>query len=266
MDKTLLKGLSVLEAIVEMQGELRVIEDIAGRVGLSRSNTHRTLQTLIHAGYVERDADNGGYRATMKLFALGVRQLNRLDVRRLAPRVMADLARRTGETIHLSVRDGLEVIYVDKIDSEHAVRAYTMVGGRAPAHAVATGKALLSAESPAFLELLPPQLPGFTPATVVDAARLRDELARAARDGYAVNRGEWRADVGGLAAPIFNGFDRPVAALGISGPLGRLAPAQMRRLAPMVVEAAAGLSRALGRMPEGDMLSADPAPEGTLHA
>ena len=55
MDKTLLKGLAVLEAIAEMQGEARVIEDVAARVGLTRSNAHRTLQTLMHAGYVERD-------------------------------------------------------------------------------------------------------------------------------------------------------------------------------------------------------------------
>ncbi len=246
MDKTLLKGLSVLEAIAGMQGELRVIDDLARRVGLSRSNTHRTLQTLIHAGYVERDPDRGGYRATMKMFALGLSRLNQLDVRRLAPPVMAELARGTGETIHLSVLDGLEVVYVDKIDSEHAVRAYTVIGGRAPAHAVATGKALLAAESPARLDRLPALLPRYTAATIVDAASLRAELTAALGRGYAINRGEWREDVGGLAAAIFDGLERPVAALGISGPLNRLPPARMTEVAPQVVEAAARLSAALG--------------------
>lgn len=249
MDKTLLKGLAVLEAIAEMQGGARVIEDVAARLGLSRSNAHRTLQTLIHAGYVERDPAHGGYRATMKMFGLGVRQLNRLDVRRVAPPFMARLARETGETIHLSVLDGLEVVYVDKIDSEHAVRAYTAVGGRAPAHAVATGKALLAAGGAAVLDRLPAHLPGFTAATVTDTEAMREELRRAARIGYAVNRGEWRDGVGGLAAPVFDGFDRPVAALGISGPLNRLTAARLKALAPRVVEAAAELSRALGHAP-----------------
>jgi len=248
MDKTLLKGLSVLEAIADMQGEARVIEDVATRVGLTRSNTHRTLQTLIHAGYVERDPVEGGFRGTLKMFALGVRQLGQMDVRKIAPPYMSTLAKETGESIHLSVLDGADVIYIDKIDSVQPIRAYSMVGGRAPAHAVATGKALLAAQNPSYLETLAAQLPRFTSATIVDRDALKIELAKAVRVGYAVNRGEWREGVGGLAATVFNGFDRPVAALGISGPLDRLSVARMKELAPRVIEVAAQLSKALGYM------------------
>jgi IclR family transcriptional regulator, KDG regulon repressor len=241
-----LKGLAVLEAIAEMQGEARVIEDVAAHVGLTRSNAHRTLQTLMHAGYVERDPVGGGYRGTTKMFALGVRQLGRLDLRRIAPPHMAAIARETGETVHLSVLDGLDVVYIDKIDSVQPVRAYTAVGGRAPAHAVATGKALLAAEGPAYLDRLPPRLPRFTPTTIADPGLLREELAEAARVGYAVNRGEWQETVGGVASPIFDAFARPVAALGISGPLDRLGIGRMAELAPRVIEAAAQVSAALG--------------------
>ncbi|NDZ18063.1 IclR family transcriptional regulator [Variovorax sp. WS11] len=246
MDKTLLKGLLVLEILSDMEGESRTIDDVAARIGLTRSNTHRTLQTLIHAGYVERDAQNGGYRSTMKMFALGVRQLAGMDVRKVAPAHMAALAKETGETIHLSVLEGVEVIYIDKIDSIQPIRAYSMIGGRAPAHAVATGKALLSVQPDPILDTLPKKLARFTPATIVDRSVLRTELARAARLGYAVNRGEWREGVGGVAAPIFDGFDRPVAALGISGPLDRLSIARMKELAPAVVRVADALSTSLG--------------------
>jgi IclR family KDG regulon transcriptional repressor len=246
MDKTLLKGLSVLEVLADMEGESRTIDDVAARVELTRSNTHRTLQTLIHAGYVERDAENGGYRSTMKMFALGVRQLANIDVRKIAPKYMLSLARETGETIHLSVLDGAEVIYIDKIDSIQPIRAYSMIGGRAPAHAVATGKALLSAQPDTYLESLPKKLARFTAATIVDRGVLRTELAKAARLGYAVNRGEWRDGVGGVAAPIFDGFDHAVAALGISGPLERLSIARMKELAPAVVRVAGALSKDLG--------------------
>lgn len=246
MDKTLLKGLAVLEALADMQGQARIIDDVAARTGLTRSNAHRTLQTLMHAGYVERDPADGSYRGTLKMFALGVRQQGQLDVRKIAPPFMAVLARETGETIHLSILDGSDVIYIDKIDSVQPIRAYSMVGGRAPAHAVATGKALLSAQRDGSLDALPAQLERFTSATIVDRERLKDELAKAARVGYAVNRGEWREGVGGLASPVFNGFDRPVAALGISGPLDRLSIARMEQFAPCVVEAAAGLSKAMG--------------------
>lgn len=248
MDKTLLKGLAVLEAIADMQGEARIIDDVATRIGLSRSNTHRTLQTLIHAGYVERDAANGGYRATMKMFALGVRQLGQLDIRKIAPPHITWLARETGETVHLSVLDGVDVIYIDKIDSSQPIRAYSMVGGRAPAHAVATGKALLSAQDSGFIDSLPAKLARYTSSTIADRSSLKHELAKAARLGYAVNRGEWRDGVGGLASVVFDGFDRPVAAIGISGPLDRLTPGKMKIWAPRVVETAANLSAALGQV------------------
>jgi len=246
VDKTLLKGLSVLEALADMEGESRTIDDLAVRVQLTRSNTHRTLQTLVHAGYVERDPLNGGYRSTMKMFALGVRQLDHIDVRRIAPPSMSALAKETGETVHLSILEGAEVIYIDKIDSVQPIRAYSMIGGRAPAHAVATGKALLSAQPDSYFEAFPKRLPKFTSATIVDRSLLRAELAKAARLGYAVNRGEWREGVGGLAAPIFDGFDRPVAAIGISGPLDRLTLARMKELAPGVMRVADNLSKALG--------------------
>lgn len=246
MDKTLLKGLAVLETIADMQGEARIIEDVAARTGLTRSNAHRTLQTLIHAGYVERDPVDGSYRGTMKMFALGVRQQGNLDVRKIAPPYMASLARETGETIHLSILDGNDVIYIDKIDSVQPIRAYSMVGGRAPAHAVATGKALLAAQRESIWDALPAKLARFTPATIVDREVLKAELAKIARVGYAINRGEWREGVGGVASPVFNAFERPVAALGISGPLERLTIARMKQFAPRVVEVAAELSKAMG--------------------
>lgn len=246
MDKTLLKGLAVLETLATMQGEARTIDDVAAHTGLSRSNAHRTLQTLIHAGYVERDPTDGAYRNTMKMFALGVRQQGDLDVRRVAPPYMGILAKETGETIHLSILDGHEVIYIEKIDSDQPIRAYSMVGGRAPAYAVATGKALLAAQQESIWDTLPAQLTRYTSKTIVEREALKAELAKVVRAGYAINRGEWRADVGGLAAPIFNGFDRPIAAVGISGPLARLTPARMKELAPRVVEVAGELSRAMG--------------------
>ncbi len=248
MDKTLLKGLAVLEAIADMQGDARTIEDVAARTGLTRSNAHRTLQTLIHAGYVERNPVDGAYRGTLKMFAMGVRQQGQRDVRKIASPFMAVLARETGETVHLSILDGNQVIYVDKIDSAQPIRAYSMVGGRAPAHAVATGKALLAVQRDDRLQELPLQLERFTPSTIVEFEQLKAELARVARLGYAINRGEWREGVGGLASPVFDGFDRPIAALGISGPLDRLTVARLEQFAPRVVAVAEELSKAMGHV------------------
>lgn len=246
MDKTLLKGLRVLEAITEMDGQPRTIDEIATRVGLTRSNAHRTLQTLAHAGYVAKDRATGTYRATIRLFELGARQIAAMDVRRLAAPYMRELADATGETVHLSVLDGLDVVYIDKIDSPQPVRAYSVVGGRAPAYAVATGKALLAQQPDDYLDRFEGALQRHTPATVKTVEALRLALEKVRRTGYATNLGEWRASVCGLAAPLFNGLSEPVAALGISGPRERLGPAKLRQHAADVLRCAARLSKELG--------------------
>lgn len=246
MDKTLLKGLMVLEAVTDVAHQPRTIDELAARVGLTRSNTHRTLQTLMHAGYVVKDEQSGGYRGTIRLFELGARQLAQLDVRKVALPAMRALAELTGETVHLSVLDGLDVVYVEKIDSAQPIRAYSMVGGRGPAYAVATGKALLAYQPEGYLERYADRLVRHTPQTITALPVLHDELRKVVRLGYSINRGEWRDGVGGVAAAVFNGLDQPIAALGISGPIERLSPKQMKEFAPHVQARALEISRAMG--------------------
>ncbi|AEE68473.1 IclR family transcriptional regulator [Bordetella pertussis] len=246
MDKTLLKGLTVLEAISRLDGATPTLDQIAEEIGLTRSNTHRTLQTLAHAGYVRRDPATGSYQCTLKLFELGARQLASLDARKLAPPFMDELARLTNETVHLSVLDGLDVVYVDKLDSPQPLLAYSTVGGRAPAYAVATGKALLACQTADYLDHYGAAIKRHTEDTHVSLLALKQELADVNRIGYAINRGEWRQGIGGIAAPIFNGLDKAVAALGISGPLERLTNQKMREYAPLVQQAARQLSAHMG--------------------
>lgn len=246
MDKTLLKGLMLLEALADQSGRPVTIQLLAERVGLTKSNTHRTLQTLAHAGYATRDEMSGNYRSTFKLFELGAKQMAQVDVRQFATGQMHALAELTRETVHLSILDGGEVIYVDKIDSPQPVRAYSALGGHAPAYCVATGKILLAFKGPEYVMRYLPELVAHSKATITDPKELKVELARAAANGYAINRGEWRESVGGVAAPIFDAFSAPIAAIGISGPLERLSLKRMKELTPAVQEAALSVSRAMG--------------------
>jgi IclR family transcriptional regulator, KDG regulon repressor len=246
MDKTLLKGLMLLEALADQNGKPVTIPVLAEQVGLTKSNTHRTLQTLAHAGYATRDEATGNYRSTFKLFELGARQMASVDVRQFAPGHMRALVDLTQETVHLSILDGASVVYVDKIESAQPVRAYSALGGHAPAYCVATGKILLAHQSQEYLARNLTRLEAHTKATITNLPALKAELARAAANGYAVNRGEWRESVGGVAAPIFDAFGAVVAAIGISGPLERLSLKRMKEFAPAVQEAALSISRAMG--------------------
>ena len=144
------------------------------------------------------------------------------------------------ETVHLSVLDGEQVMCIDKLDSPEPVRAYSEIGRRAPAYCIATGKVLL-----AWRELYQPSLhlvnskrEAFTAATITNVAEMVKKLARIRSQGYAVNRGEWRARVWGVAAPITDGTGRVMAAIGVSGPARRIKQAGIRSMEKEVTEAA----------------------------
>lgn len=245
MDTTLLKGLNVLELLAQSE-QHKGVSDIARALNLTKSNVHRTLQTLVAAGYAHRGLRPGTYTCTLKLFELASPLVARLDVRQLAEPAMQALAAKTQESIHLAVLDRLEVIYLHKIESIQPVRAYSSVGGRAPAYAVATGKAMLAWQDESSLQLLPETFERTTSRTLAGRKALLAETAQVRELGYAINRGEWREGVCGAAAVILDAQRQVIAALGVSGPAERLRPAALRKHAERVVEAAREVSRAMG--------------------
>jgi DNA-binding IclR family transcriptional regulator len=248
MNNTLVKGLALLEVLARAPGPLGVTE-LAGQLGIAKSHAHRLLQGLVELKYVRHDPATRGYAASVRLWELGSAVLAGLDLRRVAQPWMEGLLEQTRETVHLSVLDGAEVVYVHKIESNEPVRAYSQIGGRAPAHCVATGKALLAWLLPSRLAELATGFERYTPHTIVDEPAFLRELERVRKQGYAVNRGEWRESVAGVGAPIRDPQGQVIAAVGISGPIERLKPSMARALAAPVVAAAQGISVGLGANP-----------------
>lgn len=245
MNTTFVNGLALLEALARA-GEPCGVSELARQLQLTKSNVHRLLQTLSEQGYVQNVGATGRYEVTLKLWELGVEVLDKLDVKRVAFEPMERLVALTGETVHLSILDHGEVVYIDKVDSPQPVRAYSKVGGRAPAYCVATGKALLAHANPSVVDAVTRELRRHTANTITDPAQLCAELKRVREAGYAINRGEWREGVCGVAAPIRDGRGTVIAAIGISGPVDRLKARTIRQLAPAVVEVAAAVSARLG--------------------
>lgn len=238
------KGLAILDTLASRLEPTGVTE-LARELQMAKSGVHRLLRMLCDLGWV-REAAHGRYECTLRIWEVGMRVADRLDLRALAAPHMRTLASLTHETVHLSLLQGGDVLYLDKIDSPQPVRAYTRVGGRAPAACVATGKAMLAWADADQVTRAGAALQPYTPKTLADAAELATELQRVRTQGYAVNRGEWRATVCGLAAPVFDARGAAVAALGISGPAERMTQKALRGFAPPVIEAALALSQALG--------------------
>lgn len=245
MDTTVVKALTVLEALAASRTPLGVTE-LATRLGLSKSNVHRLLQTLASRGYVAPVEHR--YTVTTKLWELGAQIVSRLDVAQVATPVMQRLVAEVDETAHLSILDmtACEVVSIHNVESTQPVRAYSRIGQRTPAHCVATGKALLSVQPPEALRALPEELPRFTPHTLWQRDALLAALEKIRADGYSTNVGEWREQVGGAAAVVRDYGGRPVAALGLTVPVERLEPEVMSRYIPRLIAAASEISRLLG--------------------
>lgn len=245
MNNTLVKGLQVLEALAASRGA-RGVSELAESLGMAKSAVHRLLQALLELGYVQQDDSRAGYRVSLKVWELGIRALASFDLRHAAEPAMYRLLEQTRETVHLSVLDGEQVVYVHKLDSPEPVRSYSEIGGRAPAACVATGKAMLAFAPAPFLDSLARRLVQHSINSIVEPDLFLKEMERTRTLGYAVNRGEWRDSVHGVAAPIRGANGAVVGAIGISGPAHRLRPAAFKASGQLLVQAAQAIGGALG--------------------
>jgi DNA-binding IclR family transcriptional regulator len=245
MEQTVVKAMAVLEALVHAEHPQR-LTDLAHELTLTKPNVYRLLGTLAHLGYVQQDGDTGLYRPTLKVYELGSLLVGRVDLVTVARPVLHRLSEQARESTQLAVFDGGYVVYVDKVDSPQPIKAITTIGSRVPASCVSTGKALLAwlpaeatRESIALVKR-------FTPATKVTRRALERDFEDARRLGYAVNRGEWRADVGGIAAPVRDRLGKVVASLGVWGAEPDLLGTRREELAGFVLAAANEVSGSLG--------------------
>lgn len=244
-DRTLAKGLTLMETLAS-KGKAAGVSELSRACRLTKSSTHRLLQTLKRLGYVRQQAKGGQYALTLRLWEFGMRVYSLVDLLQAAAAHARRLAEQTDETVYLSVLDDGDVIYIDKIDSTQPIRTYEPKGARAPAYCVATGKVLLAYAPPEVQQRAVSHCTAFTPATVVDKKELARALGKIRDQGYAYNLGEWHAGVHGLAAPIRDAEGRVIAAVGVSGPADRLGRARLRSIAPVVTRCAGAVSAALG--------------------
>jgi DNA-binding IclR family transcriptional regulator len=218
------------------------VSDLAASLGISKSNTHRLLNTLVAMGFAS--TVDGRYAAGLKIWELGTKVIEGFDVRELARPAMTRLVRETAESVRLTVLDpkSLEVIYIDTIDSPQDVRTFTEIGGRAPAHCTSSGKVMLAYQDDAAVRRIARKLKAYTPSTIVDPVELMRHLKKVRASGYALNQREYSPQVAGVAAPILDGEGRAIAALSIAAPADRLPAARLKQVTVMICDAAASVS------------------------
>jgi len=233
------------------------LSEISRRSGLPLSTTHRLVRELTAWGGLERGPD-GAYHIGLHLWEIAALAPRGLGLREIALPYMEDLYEATHENVQLAVRDGLDVVYVERLAGRDAVRVLTRVGGRFALHATGVGLVLL-AHAPADVQeqVLTGPLERWTTKTVTDPRELRRVLADVRQRGYAVSDRQVTMDALSVGAAIRAAGDRVVAALSL---VVHADGAQPAALAPAVRAAARGISRALGSPAAQRPGTAQPAP------
>lgn len=225
----------------------RGVTELARDFGVSKATIYRVLVTMERRRYVVQNPVTGRYFLGTRLGQIVQLAGPRLDLAAEAQPYMEHLRERTREVVHLDVLDGDEVVVIARLDGLQPVQVMSKVGDRGPAHCISTGKAILSyADLQVFEQVVAGGLARYTERTHDTAGSLSRELARVREAGFAVNWGEWRAEVHGIGAPVVDSSLRVVAALGICGPSNRLTEELVYTTAPAVADAATRLSVHLG--------------------
>ncbi|GAA2345007.1 IclR family transcriptional regulator [Dactylosporangium salmoneum] len=216
------------------------LSELARRAGLTLPTAHRLVGELVAWGALRRTPADG-YAIGRRLWDLGLLAPAETALREVASPFLQDLYAATRVTVHLAVREGDQVLYLDRLSGNASLPIISTIGSRLPIHTTGVGKVLL-AHAPATVcaEVLGRPLPRATPYTVTSPARLRQQLDRVLSDGFATTGEEMTLGAYSIAVPVAAG-DRTVAALGVVVPNLR----GRARLLPAMRVAAHGIGRAL---------------------
>jgi len=239
-------ALRLLKVFSPEQPELGITE-LARLLGLAKSTVHRLASTLAAEGFLEQNPADGRYRLGLSLFTLGTQVRRRMDVTHEAKPHLDVLRDQTGETVHLAVLDGSNIVYLFNIESRQAIRMHSYLGVHMPAFCTSEGRALLAFSPPAVVvRVLGEALVARTGRTVTEPGLLRGILDQVRQDGYALDDEESEDGMRSIAAPIFDASGAVIAAVGMGGPVQRLTKKSLRAFVPLVTDSAAAVSARLG--------------------
>jgi len=220
------------------------LKELALATALHPSTAHRILNDMVATRFVDR-TEPGHYRLGMRLLELGNLVKARLSVRDAAIEPMRELHRTTGQTVNLSVRQGDEIVYIERAYSElSGMQVVRSIGGRAPLHLTSSGKLFLSADDAKQVRsyIVRTGLAGHTRNSITDPARLERELAVVRNRGYSRDNEELEMGVRCIAAAIHDDTGKLIAGLSVSAPADRLQEAWISDL----VDTARRISTSLG--------------------
>lgn len=251
------KTLVVLEAALAH----RRFSDVVASTGLAKSTVHRITSVLVARGFVRID-EEGSYLPGPKALQLAGQALEHLDISELVMPQIEELVRATHCTVHVAGLNGDEVVYIARHDSEKPYRMPSRVGKSIALHTTGIGKTILAAMPTEAVDAIIARtgLPTRTPNTIGDAVTLHTELQLVAQRGYAIDDEENEPGIRCIAAPVRDHTGRTLYGVSISTLTLEHSVAQLRAMSPIVLDAAAEISRILGYRADASLTSKAQAP------
>jgi len=239
------RAVQLLDAIATA-GVPATLKIVSAETGLHPSTAHRILNALAAHGLVARGGD-GAWHLGRKLRDLATQVEGPADLREEARPVMEALRDALGETVNLTVREGDEVVYVERVISNRMMRVEQLIGSRAPLHVTAVGKLMLGEAGDAAIDDYAERtgLPPYTKKTLATLDRLKADIHRSVRRGYALDNEEAEPGVGCIGVLVRDAGGQAVGGLSISAPIER----RRSEWVPQVRDAGLALSRRLGFAP-----------------
>ena len=223
------------------------LQKLAGETGLAKSTVHRLLASLVSLGYAAQEPETGRYRLTLKMFELSSGIVNSMEIMDVAKAHLERLSQRTGEAVHLVIRDAQDIVYIYKTESG-PMRMSSRVGLRSPLYCTGVGKAILATLPPEEVEDVwnHSSLKKLTSRTVVDLTEMQDQLAEVRANGYAIDDEENEMGVRCVAVAIPGPDGRAESAFSISGLAPYMTPERIRRVAALALDTRTDILADLG--------------------
>jgi IclR family transcriptional regulator, acetate operon repressor len=238
----------ILDVMADAGGEAKLTE-IAASAGLNVSTCHHLISTLHNWGYVSRGINSRSYVLGSRILHLSAACLRQVDMPRRAQSFVDRLNDQTREAVQLAIMQDTTLVHVLRREARHAVRVEAGFGGNAnAAHATATGKAILAWLPPTELDriIADKGLTAFTPNTITDLDELKEHLRLVRRNGFSIDREEFRPGVICLGAAIRDHAGAVVGSISVSSPAFRSTPEYIEQVKVHVIAAADELSAELG--------------------
>lgn len=240
------RSVSILNCFSKNKRELKLSE-ISDETNLNKSTVHGILSTLKYHGYINQDEKTQKYRLGLELLKYGELVLGAIDISTIAKPIICMMSRSLGETVHIGIMDGSEIVYVLKAESEDSIKISASIGSRSPLFLTADGRAILAHMNleKAIIHI-PEKMDKLTENTIIEREKFIDELKIIRKNGYAIDNEEIMEGIVCIAAPIFDYDGEARYGMSILGPASRLTGEKLQECLELILDKAKEISHNIG--------------------